>query len=391
MSLEEARTRALQASPELVAARAAVDAAAARARQAGAFPNPVVTFAREQTSGGGLTNWQNVALVEQRLDFGGQRGARREAAALRRDAAMARLAGREAELTYEVTRAYAAAVAADQRAGHARDAAEAFARARQVTAARLAGGDISGYASRRIGLESARYATLHAAAELTRRTARFALAALLGWAGDSVLTLGLHLDQTLAIAPAQPLDSLRATAVRSRQEIRALLDEADADAADARAARREAFPGPLAGLGFKNERGGGSGPTTSGFVLQFSLPVPLWDTRGAASAAFLADARERSAHVDRLRRDITREVETAWAAMQAVREQIEAIRPQLGEASRAALRAAEAAYAEGEISLVEWLDAVRAYQEAESGFATLQAEYVIQRAALERAVGARLN
>jgi outer membrane protein TolC len=77
--------------------------------------------------------------------------------------------------------------------------------------------------------------------------------------------------------------------------------------------------------------------------------------------------------------------------MRALREQIEVIRPQLGEASRAALRAAEAAYAEGEISLVEWLDAVRAYQEAESSFATLQAEYVIQRAALERAVGARLN
>jgi outer membrane protein, heavy metal efflux system len=257
--------------------------------------------------------------------------------------------------------------------------------------ARLADGDISGYASRRIGLEAARYATLRAEAELTRREARLALAALLGGMSDSVLAFELRLDESLAGAPTLPLDSLRAIALRAHQEIRAVLTEAEANAAEARAARRETLPGPLAGLGFKNERGAGSTRTTSGFVFQISMPVPLWDGRRAASSAFLADARERTASADRLRREISQQVESAWAGMHAVREQIEAIRPHLGEASRAALRAAEAAYAEGEISLVEWLDAVRAYQEAESGFATLQAEYVIQRAALERAVGARLN
>jgi cobalt-zinc-cadmium efflux system outer membrane protein len=390
LSLEEARTRAMQVSPELVAARAAVEAAAARIRQTGAFPNPVLTYAREQTSGSGLTNWQNVALLEQRLDFGGQRGARREAASFRRDAAIARLAVGEAELRYEVTRAYATAVAADQRAATASEADEVFVRARRITAERLAGGDISGYASRRIGLEAARYATIRAEAELSRRTARLALAALMGATGDSAL-LGARLDETLAIAPAPSLDTLRATALRSHQELRALLAEADANAAEARAARRESFPGPLAGLGFKNERAAGGRETTSGFVLQLSLPVPIWDRRRAASSAFEAESRVRAADADRVRRDITREVETTWAATHAVQAQIEAIRPQLGEASRAALRAAEAAYSEGEISLVEWLDAVRAYQEAESRFAALQAEYVIQRAALERAVGARLN
>jgi cobalt-zinc-cadmium efflux system outer membrane protein len=147
----------------------------------------------------------------------------------------------------------------------------------------------------------------------------------------------------------------------------------------------------VAGLGFKNELIAGEDFTASGFVLQLSVPVPLWDRRRAAASAFEAERRVHLAEADRLGRDIVRDVATAWAAMRALREQIEVIRPQLGEASRAALRAAEAAYAEGEISLVEWLDAVRAYQEAESSFATLQAEYVIQRAALERAVGARLN
>lgn len=389
LSLDQARTRAMLASPELLAGRAAVEAAAARARQAGAFPNPVLSYSREQTSGSGITNWQNIALVEQRLDLGGQRGARRAAAGYRHEAAVARLAAWEREIGYAVTRAYAAAAAADQRAARAAEAAEAFARARRITSNRLGSGDVSGYADRRIGLEAARYATLRAQAELARRTARLELAALMGAAGDSLPGLDLSLEPSAPPSAVPTLDSVRALALHSRPELRAAAAEIAAAAADARAARAEAFPGPLAGLGFKNERGAGS--TASGFVFQVTLPVPLWDRRRAGAEGFAAEGRERSAESQRIRRQIIREVEDAWTALGAVAEQIETLRPQLGETSRAALRAAEAAYAEGEISLVEWLDAVRAYQEAESGFASLQAEYVIQRAALERAVAARLN
>lgn len=391
LSLDQALTRAMQASPELLASRATVEAAAARARQAGAFPNPVLSYSREQTSGSGITNWQNIALVEQRLDLGGQRGARRAAAGYRHESAVARLAAREWEIGYAVTRAYAAATAADQRAARAAEAAEAFARARRITSNRLASGDVSGYADRRIGLEAARYATLRAQAELARRSARLELAALIGAPGDSLPGLELSLEPSAPPSAVPTLDSVRALALHTRPELRAASAEIAAAAADARVARAEAFPGPLAGLGFKNERGAGSTASASGFVFQVSLPVPLWDRRRAGAEGFAAEGRERSAESQRIRRQIIREVEDAWTALGAVTEQIETLRPQLGETSRAALRAAEAAYAEGEISLVEWLDAVRAYQEAESGFASLQAEYVIQRAALERAVAARLN
>lgn len=50
LTLAEARTRATRASPELLAA---LEAATARERQASAFPNSVLTYAREQTSGAG--------------------------------------------------------------------------------------------------------------------------------------------------------------------------------------------------------------------------------------------------------------------------------------------------------------------------------------------------
>src|SRR5690606_9219296 len=116
LSLVEARARALAVSPELRAAREAVAAGTARERQAGAFPNPSVGYFREQTARDGRTNWQHIALLEQPLDLSGRIGARREAAGYRRAALEAEVEVREAELRFEVTRAYALAVAADRRA-----------------------------------------------------------------------------------------------------------------------------------------------------------------------------------------------------------------------------------------------------------------------------------
>jgi len=392
LSLEQARTRALEASPALRAAREATMAAAGRERQAGAFPNPTLSYSREQTSRGGRESWQNIGLVEQQLDFGGARGARRDAAGLRRRAAEADGSSVEATVRYEVTRAYALAVAADRRAAHAAEAAEAFGRAQRISAQRFAEGDVSGYANRRIGLEAARYATLRAEALRERHWARLALGALVTGSADSLAVLETALEDSISLSPLSlELDSLRALAFQRRPEIGAAALEVAASAAEARAAGREAFPTPLVGLGFKNERTPGDPSAASGFVVQLSVPLPLWDARRGAVLALEAEGRRGTAEVEVLRRRIAQEVEQAWVGARAAELQLAALRPQLGVEARAALRAAEAAYAEGEIALVEWLDAVRAYQEAESGFAALQADYIIQRAALERAVGTRLN
>jgi outer membrane protein TolC len=84
---------------------------------------------------------------------------------------------------------------------------------------------------------------------------------------------------------------------------------------------------------------------------------------------------------------VVREAEEAFAALYAADTEVARLGPALGPEAAAALKAAETAYSEGEISLVEWLDAVRAYYEAESIFATLRAELHVRRAALVRATG----
>lgn len=388
LTLDEARDRARRSSPDLTVAREAVAAATARERQAGAFLNPTLSYQREQTSRDGQSNSQLIASVDQPLDVTGVRRLRTEAARLRREMAEAWLAVAEAQLDHEVVRAYAMSVGADRRSVLADQAANAFIRATTVSNARLAEGDVSGYANRRLRLEAARYAGIRAEAALVRRTARIALATLVATSFDSLGARELTLEDALVTGPG-PLvsDSLRALAARQRAELRAVTLEAQAAAADVRLLERERVPVPILSAGFKNEQVIG-GDRLNGFVVGLSLPFPLWDRRQGAIAALNADVRRRLSEAEVVRRRISREVDEAAESLRAVAEQLELLRPQLGAESDIALRAAQVAYTEGEITLVEWLDAVRAYQEAESTFAALRSESLIRQSALARAVGA---
>ena len=404
LRLGEAIETAHRVHPDVRAARDALAAAAARERQASAYPNPTLSYGREQTSAAGETNSQTIAVFEQRLEIGGVRSARGEAARLRREAAAARLDAAVTALDFETTRAYALALAADRRAQLADQANEAFAQARAISDRRLAAGDVSGYAHRRIRLEAARYAGARAEALLARRAARLSLAALISGTEDSVASKDVVLADSLPtfggslaggdkarpdlqLAQLATPDSLVALAVRSRRDLRALELEADATRAEARLTARERVPQPAVSLGFKNEHIAGAREQANGFTTGISFPFPLWDRREGAIAAADAEARRRVAEADVIRRRVVREVSEAYAGYRALEAQLAVLAPELGGETGVAMRAVQVAYTEGEATVVEWLDAVRAYQEAESSFATLRAEAMIRRAALERALG----
>jgi cobalt-zinc-cadmium efflux system outer membrane protein len=400
LSLTQALESAVRQSPDVRAAREAVTAAEGRERQAGAWPNPTFSYGREQTSAGGQKNSQDVAALEQRVEFGGIRAARVDAARLRRDAAVQRLSSIETQVIFETSRAYALAVSADRRAELAMQAADAFSSALAVSERRLAAGDVSGYAHRRIRLEAARYAAARAEALLARRTARLMLASLVSQAVEGLGTLEFALVDSLpssAVIPSVAIsststvpDSLIRLALVSRADLRGLELEAAAGAADARLAATERTPIPALSLGFKREQLAGVEGQATGFVAGFSLPLPIWDRRAGLVAAANAEVRRRTAEVDAFRRRVVREVSEAYESYVTLRSQLDALEPQLGRETTTAMRAVQVAYSEGEVSVLEWLDAVRAFQEAETSYANLRAEALIRRAALERAIGANV-
>jgi cobalt-zinc-cadmium efflux system outer membrane protein len=398
LTLTAAQGAARQASPELRAAREAIAAAAGRERQAGAFANPTVAYGREQTSRTGQTNSQNIAQLEQALEVGGQRGARRDAARLRRASAEARLAWATSQLDFDVARAFARAIAADRRAQIAEQAVGSLTDAQRVSERRLAAGDVAGYVVRRVQLETARFAALRAAAALERRSTRVALASLIGVSSEAIDSLALPTDIEAPPpdAPAPPsFDSLLIMSERARSDVRAAMLEAEAVAAESRLVARERVPTPTFSLGYKGEHVAdtvrGSSVRYGGFVAGLSVPLPLFDRRGGAVEATTAEARRALAETAVIRRRVAREVTDALDALRAAETQRAALAPHLGEGARIALRAVQTSYTEGEITLAEWLDAVRAYQDAESTYVTLQAEVAVARAALARAIGGPLT
>src|SRR5687768_5260604 len=206
-------------SPELRAAGEAVSAARGREVQSRAISNPSLAYSTERTSRNGASNSQQILGLEQRLELGGQRGARARAATLRRRAAEARLQSARMSLDYDVARSYALAVSADRRAALARQAAASFGTAGRVSARRLAAGDVSVYADRRLRLEAARYSALEAEANLSRRSARLALSALISVSADSfAIVEAILTDSIPPNAGAPDIAALRAAALRNRPD-----------------------------------------------------------------------------------------------------------------------------------------------------------------------------
>jgi cobalt-zinc-cadmium efflux system outer membrane protein len=390
MTLAEARATARRRSPELESARQAVAAATGRERQAAAWLNPTLAYGHEQTSRAAEGNAQDILALEQPLELGGQRGARRESAGFARAAAQAREGAAAALLDFEVARAYATAVAAERRATLATQAADAFARATRVSGARVAAGDVSGYQHRRLTLESARFTATRVEALVARDSALAMLASLMGLADSGASGGPLQLVDTLTPAPlVVSADSLETLALLQRAELRAARLDSEAGAAEADLAAAERLPTPVLSGGFKREEVVGAG-SFNGFVAGVSLPLPLWDRRAGAVAAARAETARRTSEVVSLERQTARDVRTAHAAHQALAQELALLSAQLGEEAVAARRSADAAFAEGEIGLLEWLDSVRAYHDAEATLVTLWAEYIARRAALERASGTPL-
>lgn len=412
VDLIDVRDAALRLDPAVRAAREAVTAAAARERQAAALANPTLNYGREQTSRAGQSNAQDIAQIEWPLDIAGQRAARIAAARLRREAAEARLSAAMQEVDAAVLRAYVDAVSAAHRVQLADAAYRTAVEAQRVNDERVRAGDVAGYVGRRLRLEAGRYAARRAEAAVAARAAHERLALITGLpaaqftvptasATDSTGTafsallssaLGPASDAVRALPEAG--DSLVARALAHRADLLVARREAQAALADARLASRERIPLPAISAGYKGERvqsgAGVPGVSLFGFVAGFSLPLPLLDRRAGAVAAADATARQMEAEADVARRQVSREVLDAVSALRSSDAERRALQPFAGAESRLALRAVQAAYAEGEITLTEWLEAVRAWQETEFALLTLTTDIALRRAALARAVGLSL-
>lgn len=352
------------------------------ARQARAYSNPTLQATHEPVWRDGARQSETALSITQPIEWG-DRSARIDAARQTADAAQARVAADSAQLALRVTEAYVETATADTRRHRLKRVTRVFRRADSSMAERETTGDASGYARRRIRLERARYEQRLAAARLDARSARRTLARLiLPDDAPSVAAESLPSAMPPSVSEREALQTAR----RRRPELRRRRLEVDARESALRAARREAWPDPSLTAGYKRQSDG-----FAGLSLGLGIPLPLFDRNQGNTEA--ASARFRTAQTQHAltRRAIQNEVRRAHAAYASSRRQTALLGGDLLGETDDLLRIAQTSYNNGEMSLVELLDAADAYRDARLRTVDLRADLWKRYFELLRAMGRPLE
>jgi cobalt-zinc-cadmium efflux system outer membrane protein len=175
-------------------------------------------------------------------------------------------------------------------------------------------------------------------------------------------------------------DALSAAA--DRPDVRAAILEADAAEVRLDLQGRERIPDLTLTGGYKDQRDG-----FRGAVIGLSLPLPLLDRNGGhideATAELAAAAARRSLALNIAQAD----VRSAWETYRSLAARVELVQGELLAGAGTLLRTAQVAYAEGEMSLIELLDAADAYRTARETSIDLIARYLTAFYDLQRATG----
>lgn len=336
---ELARLRSLRAKGEAVSYRS--------------YPNPEFSITREQLNAGTVDYQETSYLLSQPLELLGQPFLRSRASGRMREAADLQYEFALRQLTLQVKSLYAELWYQNRKLEVYEQALEVVRDARRAAEAREAEGTYSGLQLQRFNVEMSRYRRLRDETDLARRKTRDELRILVY--GDSRQELDWQLADSLAIREVGiPRSRLVQLALEDRGDLQAMQRLNEASQLRVRVQKKERLPDLNLTLGYKNQSDG-----SEGFVIGGALRLPLFNRNRGELRVARAEARTRSGELDLHRARVRSEVENAYERLQMVRRQWESMRENRMEFSM--LEAVRSAYAEGNYSLVELLDAARAW------------------------------
>jgi outer membrane protein, heavy metal efflux system len=337
-----------------------------------AYPNPVVTYSRE---GAGFTEFLQ---AEQALPIFGARAALSRAGVAATGAADAERDVRLWLLRSDAAVAVARVIAEQTRLESARAQVGVVERLIEILRTREREGEGSRFDRLRAEQERRDTNQLVTAATVALTEARATLAGLLPRDVSLPTVTSAPMPQQ---APA-PADTLFTRAASTRADLRALQHLRERATLEAEAARWARLPSPtlLGGLKRADEA---SGRETGG-VFGLSVALPLFDRGDREAARWEAErARveaERASIEYRIRSEIAGAAEVLTVRQAALSQDQQGAAEEL-------VQIAEVAYREGEVGILELLDAVRTAARARNRSIDLRLDARLAQIALERAVG----
>jgi cobalt-zinc-cadmium efflux system outer membrane protein len=368
---------ALEHNLTLLAERYSVTVADARILTAQLRPNPVLTgnvmFPDATVFANNISPREQVIRTDVVLEGGGKRDRRIDVARAARAVAELQFLNTMRTVVLDVENAFVDVALAKLNAALARESLDAFNGLVQVNTERVRTGDLS-----QVELARSRLAALQFQNEVRQQESKLAIAGnrlntLLGRSRTRVIDTAGELrrdpgpvdaellrEKALALRP--DVLALRRDQARSAADLRLQLAQGKIDYTVSGEVHHQHQPGP---------------PDAAGFLygVYASVPLPIFNRNQGEVARARQEALQLQARVRALEADVNHDVDAAYEAYSAARDVVGTIESQMLAQARDVRSTTEYSYRRGEASFVEFLDAVRAFNETMQSYNQARAEF----------------
>jgi cobalt-zinc-cadmium efflux system outer membrane protein len=379
LSLQQAVARALERNHDLKMARAAVASAQASVQSAGAAPNPQLGLSSSsiRLSGGNGTGslWNkqidSVVGVSQLIERGGKRELRKENAEHNVRAAADDLQDVRRQLRMLVAQTYADLHVAQDRLAATKEASLLLDATLAAAKVRRNAGDIAGADVERVRVDALRARNDLVAADAELRHAQQVLALLLVEQRPKALEAADSWPSIDAfVAPvADKLQSI----IEQRADVRAAAARVDAAATGTKLAQSLRTRDVSVGLQYEHYPQTGDSGNSVGVSVQIPLFTSYYyEGEIGTSLAALDSARVNQ---ERVRAAAEADINNALSALQSAADRVRRNRDELLVAAEKAAKAAEYAYQNGAVGVMDVLDARRTLRATRLDALAAQADF----------------
>jgi len=381
LSIDDAVKAAVDHNLNLLAARANLTIAEAQMLTARLRPNPVVSASADSldwvgtrfSEANGLGPSQFAFRVDVPFERGGKRALRTQTASFDKEIAQAEFTDAVRRLRLDVMVACVDLLEAKAKLQLARDNLNTFEQLVQVNQRRLTSGAIPPIELTRVRVAMLQYRNTERASELAVVQARVRLMPLIGRSADQP---PVDIDGGLSVTPAANppgLDTLQQLASQARPDLRALRQEQARSQADLKLQLAQGKVDYTLGVAFERQRGVlGSGNAVGAF---FSVPLPIFNRNQGEIARAAAQEEKSGTSIAALETDVSSEVASAYQEFETARRVLRDIETDLLAPSREARETTAYVYQAGATSLLDVLDAQRAFNDTMDTYYTAQADY----------------
>jgi len=366
LSLAQAKEIAFEKNWDLLAAKSGIDAATAQLIVAKEFPNPTASLSTAKigsyeaatTLGNGLweRSYDTIIAVNQLIEIAGKRHDRQAAARQGILGAKARFYDAKRTLDQGVTRAYIAALLAEENVGILNESSHLLRHEADIAEARFKAGDLSDSDTKQIEINAEQYALQAKSAEAAAVQARIAVEVLMGHPQPkgSYISAGSLGD----LVRVDPSSFPKSEPESARPDM--LAAEADLKGAKANLQLQKAIrvPDPTVELQYEHNPPSG-GPPVDTIGIGLSFPLPLWNLNGGNIKAAQANVDQMAMAAGKVRTQIQADIANAESEYGEAHARWLSYQDNTAPKSTKVRESVAFAYEKGGASLVDLLDAER--------------------------------